>query len=121
MKEKLNFKKKDLIPTISFVSGMVAFPIFGPIPLFIGILKSLPDALPFINKQGEISKIDAEFITSIIEKGKNSGVSEINLEFSKDQITGLDTTINKVKASTGFDLDLGIKGQSNITLHVKYK
>jgi hypothetical protein len=77
--------------------------------------------LPFLDKQGEIKKADGEFITNIIKTAKENGVDEFTLKFDKSQLTGLDTTIKKVKGSVGFDLDIGIKGETNVELHIKFK
>ncbi len=90
-----------------------------PVPylLYMGAEK----LLPFLDKQGEIKKADEEFITNIIKTAKENGVDEFVLKFDKSQLTGLDTTIKKVRGSVGFDLDIGIKGETNVELHIKFK
>ena len=77
--------------------------------------------LPFLDKQGEIKKADEEFITDIIKTAKENGADEFTLKFDKSQLAGLDTTIKKVKRNAGFDLDIGIKGETNVELHIKFK
>ena len=92
-----------------------AFPL--PYLLYMGA----EELLPFLDKQGEIKKADEEFITNIIKTARENGVDEFTLVFDKSQLTGLDVTIKKVKSNVGFDFDVGIKGETNVQLHVKFK
>lgn len=92
---------------------------YFPVPylLYVGAER----LLPFLDKQGEIKKLDEEFLTNIIKTAKKNGVDEFTLKLDKSQLTGLDTTIKKVKGNVGFDLDLGIKGETDVDLHIKFK
>lgn len=78
-----------------------------PVPYLL--YKGAEKLLPFLDKQGEIKKADEKFVTNIIKTAKENGVDEFTLKFDKSQLTGLDTTIKKVKRNAGFDLDIGIK------------
>jgi hypothetical protein len=108
-REKMDAKKAvlEMIKYMSPVSYL----------LYMGAEK----LLPFLDKQGEIKKADEEFITNIIKTARENGVDEFTLKLDKSQLTGLDTTIKKVKGEVGFDLDIGIKGETNIELHIKFK
>ncbi|MCR4322049.1 MAG: hypothetical protein NUV74_17155 [Candidatus Brocadiaceae bacterium] len=90
-----------------------------PVPYLL--YKGAEKLLPFLDKQGEIKKADEQFITNIVKTAKENGVDEFTLKFDKSQLTGLDTTIKKVKRNAGFDLDIGIKGETNVELHIKFK
>jgi uncharacterized protein (UPF0248 family) len=43
-----------------------------------------------------LKKADEEFFVNIIKAGRESGVSKIQLDLGKEQITGLDITLNKI-------------------------
>ena len=90
-----------------------------PVPHLL--YKSAGKLLPFLDKQGEIKKADEQFVTNIIQTAKENGVDEFTLKFDKSQLMGLDTTIKKVKRNVGFDFDIGIKGETNVELHIKFK
>ncbi len=107
--EKIN-AKKEMLEAIKY-----AF----PFPYLL--LKGAESLLPFVDKMGEIKKVDEKFITNIIKTAKENGVDEFTLKFDKNQLAGLDTTIEKVKGSVGFDLDIGIKGETNVELHIKFR
>ena len=107
--EKMDAKK--------MVLDMMKYSFPVPYLLYMGAEK----LLPFLDKQGEIKKADEEFLTNIIKTARENGVDEFTLKLDKSQLAGLDTTIRKVKGSVGFDLDIGIKGETNIELHIKLK
>jgi len=91
------------------------------LPYAIKFLNELPKIFPFLDKQGEIKKADEEFFINIIKAGRESGVSEIQLDLGKEQMTGLDITLNKIKRTSKFDFDFGIKGETEVKLLIKYK
>jgi len=78
--------KKTMLEMMKYV-----YPV--PYLLYMGAEK----LLPFLDKQGEIKKADEEFLTNIIKTARENGVDEFTLKFDKSQLTGLDTTIRKVK------------------------
>jgi hypothetical protein len=90
-------------------------------PLPYLLYKAADKLLPFLDKQGEIKKADEKFFTNIIRTAKENDVKEFTLKLSKSQMTGLDITFKKVKQATGFDFDIGIKGETEIELSVKFK
>ncbi len=114
-RKQMNLQEKVDAKKVMLEMLKYSFPV--PYLLYTGAEK----LLPFLDKQGEIKNADEEFITNIIKTAKENGVSEFTLNFDKSQLTGLDTTVKKVKGSIDFDLDIGIKGETNVELHIKFK
>lgn len=91
-------------------------------PLSYLLLVDTKKLLPFIDKQGEVKKADEEFFTNIISAARDNGVDKLTLKLDKDQLTGVDMTIMKSKLKkVGFDLDVGIKGDTSVELHLEFK
>ena len=90
-----------------------------PVPYLLYV--NADKLLPFLDKQGEIKKADEEFFTNIIRTANENGVKEFSLRLNKSQVTGLDTILKKVRHASGFSFDIGIKGETDIELSIKFK
>ena len=90
-------KTKKALSVALQAGGAIVFqpllPLSIALPFAIKFMNELPKIFPFLDKQGEIKKADEEFFVNIIKAGRESGVSEIQLDLGKEQITGLDTTL----------------------------
>lgn len=91
-------------------------------PTFYYSMKAGDKLLKYMNDVGQIKDVDAKFFVEIIKACKETGVSEIDIEFTKEQMTGLDVSLAKVAGKkVGVDVDLGIKGATTVCLKMKFK
>ena len=113
---------EDRTTKVPLVSPTVAGAVASASPLgYLLLTGSVQKIFGFLNRQGQAEKADEEFFVNIISSCRDHGVDEVELELTKDQITGLDITIKKAAKTVGAACDLGIKGEGRYRLKVKFK
>ena len=69
-----------------------------------------------VNSTGNLSQDDGENIRTIIEEGRKQKVDEMEIEMSRDVVTGLN-----VNGIEDVDVTFGSKGKTKYVMKIKYK
>ena len=104
-------KNKKLKMTADLVSGLLFSPLItDPIIPIVSIYEWI-----FGDKEtGKVQKEEAEVVTRIIEKAKESNVGELKVKLKREQVDGVDVIIKKLLKDEDVESVIGRKGETQI-------